>query len=144
MIKYTIKYTQERIGWAPPFSLLEIVTQKDHLSCFMQLLKVSLTLRLTLIQKGEFVSFKVTPLPLMTKFSVFMPLQDIAPGNSWLGGIFLNGYKIIWKIKVREMKTKRYLENSIVLWIKWTGAVEIKYKDFIDAVPLMSSMWIMA
>ena len=72
----------------------------------MQLLKVSLTLRMTLIQKGEFVSFKVTPLPLMTKFSVFMPLQDIAPGNSWLGGISLNGYKITWKIKVREMKTK--------------------------------------
>ena len=25
-------------------------------------------------------------LSLMTEFSVFMPLQGIAPGNSWLGG----------------------------------------------------------
>ena len=39
--------------------------------------------------KGEFVSFKVTPPPLMTEFSVFMLLQGIAPGNSWLGGVSL-------------------------------------------------------
>ena len=32
--------------------------------------------------KGGFVSFKVTPLPLMTEFSEFIPLQGIAPGNS--------------------------------------------------------------
>ena len=37
--------------------------------------------------KGGFVSFKVTPFPLMTAFFVFKPLQGIAPGNSWLGGI---------------------------------------------------------
>ena len=51
----------------------------------------------------------------MTEFSVFMPLQGIALGNSWLGGISLKGYKIIWKIKMREMKTKQYLETSILL-----------------------------
>ena len=56
--------------------------------------------------KGEFVSFKVTTPPLMTEFSVFMLLQGIAPGNSWLGGVSLKDYKIIWKIKMREMKTK--------------------------------------
>ena len=38
--------------------------------------------------------------------SVFMPLQGIAPGNSWLRGVSLKDYKIIWKIKMREMKTK--------------------------------------
>ena len=52
------------------------------------------------------VSFKVTPLPLMTEFSVFMPLQSIATGNSWLAVVFLKDYKIIWKIKMREMKIK--------------------------------------
>ena len=31
----------------------------------------------------------------------------------------------------------------IVLWIKWTGMVEIRHKDFIDAVRIMPSIWIM-
>ena len=54
----------------------------------------------------------------MTEFSVFILLHGIAPGNSWLGGVSLKDYKIIWKIKMREMKTKQYLETLIVLWIK--------------------------
>ena len=50
--------------------------------------------------KGRFVSFKVTPLPPMTEFCVFMTLQGIAPGNSWLAGgwggrFLLKDYKII-------------------------------------------------
>ena len=45
-------------------------------------------------------------LPLMTEFSAFMPLEGIAPGKVWLGSISLKDYKIIWKIKRREMKTK--------------------------------------
>ena len=57
-------------------------------------------------RKGGFVSFKSTLLPLMTEFSAFMPLQGIAPGNSWRRGVSLKEYKIIWKIKMREMKTK--------------------------------------
>ena len=56
--------------------------------------------------KERFVSFKVTPLPLITKFSVFMLLQGIVLGNSCLGCVFLKDYEIIWKIKMREMKTK--------------------------------------
>ena len=43
-------------------------------------------------------------------------------------------------------ETKQYLQTLIVLWIKWTGMVEIKHKDFIDIVPIMScqnSPWIM-
>ena len=56
--------------------------------------------------KGEFVSFKVTPLPLMIEFSVFISCQGVAPGNSWLGGVSLKDYKIIWKIKMRKIKTK--------------------------------------
>ena len=53
----------------------------------------------TEVPKEGFVSFKVTPLHLMTEFSVVMPLQGIAPGNSWLVGVSLKDYKIIWKIK---------------------------------------------
>ena len=66
----------------------------------------------------------------MTEFSVLMPLQGIAPGNSWLRGVSLKDYKIIWKIK-------------IILWMKCTGMVKIKHKDFIDAVPIIPSLWIM-
>ena len=32
------------------------------------------------------------------------------------------------------MKTKLYLETLILQWIKWTGMVEIKHKDFIDII----------
>ena len=42
----------------------------------------------------------------MTEFCIFMPLQGTAPGNSWLGDVSLKDYKIVWKIKMREMKTK--------------------------------------
>ena len=47
---------------------------------------------------------------------------------------------------IREMKTKYNLQTLIVLWIKWTGMVEIKHKEFIDVVPIMprqNSSWIM-
>ena len=37
---------------------------------------------------------------------MIVPFQGIAPDNSWLGAAFLKGYKIIWKIKMREMKSK--------------------------------------
>ena len=53
--------------------------------------------------KGRFVSFKVTT---SSESSLFEPLQGIAPENSWLGDAFLKDYKIICKIKMREMKTK--------------------------------------
>ena len=32
------------------------------------------------------------------------------------------------------MKTKLYLKFLILLWMKWTGMVEMKHKDFIDVV----------
>ena len=44
---------------------------------------------------GGVVSFKVTPLPLMTEFSAIMPLQGIAPGNNWLEGISVKDYKVV-------------------------------------------------
>ena len=83
MIKYTI---QEIIDWVPSFSLLEIVIQKVDID-----------------PKERFASFKVTT---SNESSLFVPLQGIAPENSWLGGAFLKDYKIICKIKMRKMKTK--------------------------------------
>ena len=53
--------------------------------------------------KERFISFKVTT---SNEVSLFVPLQGIAPESSWLGGAFLKYYKKIWKIKMREMKTK--------------------------------------
>ena len=53
--------------------------------------------------KGGFVPFKVTT---SNESSLFLPLQGIEPENSRLEGAFLKEYKIICKIKMREMKTK--------------------------------------
>ena len=53
--------------------------------------------------EGRFVSFRVTT---FNESSLFVPLQGIATENSRLGGAFLKDYKIICKIKMREMKTK--------------------------------------
>ena len=35
-----------------------------------------------------------------------MLLQGIAPENSWLGDAFLKNHKILFKIKMREIKVK--------------------------------------
>ena len=51
----------------------------------------------------RFLSFKVTT---SNESSLFVAFQGIAPENSWLSGAFLKDYKIIRKIKMREMKTK--------------------------------------
>ena len=53
--------------------------------------------------EGRFVSFKVTT---SNESSLFVPFQGIASENSWLGSAFLKDYKIICKIKMREMKIK--------------------------------------
>ena len=81
-----------RNGWLDSsfFSPGDIHTE-ECLSCFIWVLKV--TWRLTLIQKGGLCPLRL--LPLMTEFSVFMPLQVIAPGNSWLGGVSLKDCR--WK-----------------------------------------------
>ena len=52
--------------------------------------------------KERLVSFKVTT---SNEGSLFVPLQSIAPENSWLGGVFLKYYKKYPKYKT-EMKTK--------------------------------------
>ena len=94
-----------------------------------------MSLMLTLIQNGNFCPLKL--LPQMTELSVFMPLHGLTPADSYLGCISLKDYKIIWKTEVRrDMKTKECLEALIILWIKWTGMVEIKNKDFIDVIPI--------
>ena len=56
----------------------------------------------------RFASSKVTT---FNESSLFVPLQGIAPKNSWLRGAFLKDYKLICKTKMREMKTKNCLET---------------------------------
>ena len=97
MIKYTI---QKIIDWAPSFSLLEIAIQKECFLCFISVLKVS---EVDTDPERRFVSFKVTT---SKDSSLIVALQVIASENSWLAGAFLKDYKIIRKIKMREMKTK--------------------------------------
>ena len=53
--------------------------------------------------KDRFVSFKVTP---SNDRVLCVYALGIAPGNSCLEGVSLKNYKITWKIKIREMKTK--------------------------------------
>ena len=105
------------------------VTHRDCLFCFIWVTLI------TLIQEGGLRPLRL--LPLMTNSFVFMPLQGIAPGISWLGVVYLKVYKIIWEIKLTETKTKYYLATFILLCIKWTGMVEIKHKEFIDVAPIM-------
>ena len=97
MIKYTI---QEIIDWVPSFSLLEILIQKECFFYFIWVLKVSLGLTLT--QKRGLYPLRL--LPIMRVFCY--TLQGIAPESSWLGDAFFKDYKNIFKIKMREMKTK--------------------------------------
>ena len=82
----------------------------------------------------------------MTEFFVFMPLQGITLRSSWLEGNFSMDYKITWKIKVMQMKTKQYLETLIVLWIKCMGMVKIErkyFKDVVSIMPCQNLSWIM-
>ena len=72
--------------------------------------------------KGRFVSFKVTP---SNDRVPCVYVLGIAPGNSCLEEVSLKDYKIIRKIKMREMKTK-YIWTLTVLWIKCRVMVEIK------------------
>ena len=53
--------------------------------------------------KRRFVSFKVTP---SNDAVLCVYALGIAPGNSCQEGVSLKDYKIICKIKMREMKTK--------------------------------------
>ena len=53
--------------------------------------------------RGRFVSFKVTP---SNGRVLCVYALGIAPGNSCLEGVSLKNYKIIWKIKMMDMKTK--------------------------------------
>ena len=77
----------------------------------------------------------------MTEFSVFMPLQGKAPGNSWIGGSFFEGLRSYMENKNKENENKIILED-----FNCTGMVNIKHKDFIGAasvMPCQNSWWIM-
>ena len=73
MIKLTI---HKIIDWIPSFSPLEITTQNDCVPSFILVIEINTD------QKRRPVSSKITP--SNDRVSVFMPLHDIAQGNSWI------------------------------------------------------------
>ena len=86
------------IGWVLLFSLLEIVTQKNCLSCFIWVWKVGTN------PKERFVSFKVTPsndrVLCVYAPSGYSIREQLAKGH------FFEGLQNYMEIKIREMKTK--------------------------------------
>ena len=134
MIKYTI---QEIIGWAPSFSLLEIVTQKDYLSCFICVLKVSL--RLTLIQKGGLCPLKL--LPLMTEFSVFMPLQIYSTKEQLARGSFFEKLQNYTESRNDGNENKILIGKFSCTIDKTVGDGEIK-RLAVPIMPCQNSSWI--
>ena len=77
----------------------------SHIKGLLLLLHLGLEgiIEVTTDPKERFVSFKVTP---SNDRVLCVYALGIAPGNSYLEGVSLKDYKIIWKIKMREMKTK--------------------------------------
>ena len=111
--------------------------------CLIWVFEVSL--RLTLILKGGLCFLRL--LPMMTDLSVVMPLQDVAPGKSWLGGRFFEGLQNYMKNKKEGNVNKILLGDFNYTMIKWTGMVKMKHKYFIDALRTISchsSSWIMS
>ena len=91
-----------RNNWLGPifFSLLEIIPKELLVLLHPGLEGIT---EVDTDPKGRFVSFKVTP---SNDRVLCVYALGIAPGNSCLEGVSLKDYKIIWKIKMREMKTK--------------------------------------
>ena len=112
---------------------------KGCLSCFIWDLKVDID------PKGRFVNFKFTPSNDRV-LCVYAP-----PGYSTREQLdrrhFFEGLQNYnMENKNKGNKNKKKLKTLIVLWIKWTGMVKIKHKDFIGAAPVMpcqNSSWIM-
>ena len=87
--------------------------------------------------KERFVSLKVTT---SNESCLFVPLQSIAPENSWLGGVFFEGLQKYMQNKNEgnENKTMLGALNCSMDKIDRDGEmVKIKHKDFIGAVPIM-------
>ena len=110
MIKYSIKYISEIIGWTPSFFLLKTVTQKDCLSCFIWVLNVSL--RLTLIQKVG-LCLQVTTHPLTTEFSLSFC-------------IFFFYKNVVQKLKLSKIHTTVSRQQYCVL----TAEIKIPYNNY--------------
>ena len=91
--------------------------------------------------KERYVSFKVTT---SNESSVCAPSEDSTRGELARGHFF----EVLQKYmqNKNEENENKCLESETVLWIKLTGLVKRKQKDFIGAVPIMlclNSSWIM-
>ena len=87
-------------------------------------------------QKGGFVSFKITHRVYAT--SGYSTREHLARGS------FFKGLRNYIKSKNDGNESKIALGDFNCTMVKWTGMVEIKHKDFIDAVPIMPILWVMA
>ena len=113
------------------------ITQKDCLSCFFWIT------RITLIQKGGLCTLITPSNDIVLSVCAALGLSTRKQLNR---GVSLKEYKIKWKMKITEKKTKIYLETLVVLWIKRNGVEELKQKEFKDVIPIMhcrNSSWIM-
>ena len=85
--------------------------------------------------KGKFVSFKLT-LSNDRVLCVYAP-SGYSTRGQLNRGRFSEGLQIYMENKNSGNENKKYLKTLIVLWIKWTGLMKIKQKDFIGAAPVM-------
>ena len=88
-----------RNNWLGSIFFFPGVIQKECFLCFIWVLNIS---EVDTDPERRFVSFTVTT---SNESFLFVPLQCIARENTWLGSTFLKDYKILCKIKMREMKT---------------------------------------
>ena len=82
----------------------------------------------------------------MAEFSVFMPLQGVALGNNWIGGIFFEGLQNYMENKNKGKENKIILEDFNCTMDKMDRNGETKTQSFFGAAPIMpcqNSSWIM-
>ena len=83
--------------------------------------------------KGRFVSFKVT-LSNNRVLSFCAPSRH-SPREQLVKGCFFERLQSYMESKCVGNEKKLYLETLILLWVKWTGMLEIKHKDFVAVAP---------
>ena len=83
--------------------------------------------------KGRLVSFKVTL--SNNRVLCFCAPSRYNTREQLVKGCFFERLQNYMENKCKGNENKIILGDLILLWIKWTGMVEVKHKDFIDAVP---------
>ena len=81
----------------------------------------------------------------MTEFLVFMPLQGIARGNSWLGGSFFEGLQNYMENKNKGNENKIIFGDFQCTMDKMERNDENKadFRYAVSIMPWQNSLWIM-